>query len=52
MYTALMDSKIIGDPYYRKNDLQYRWVGLEDWSYSRTFAGTFGAELFYGRLEF
>ena len=41
MYTALMANKIIGDPYYRQNDLNYRWVGEDNWTYSRTFTGTF-----------
>ncbi|XP_065941841.1 beta-mannosidase isoform X3 [Magallana gigas] len=37
MYTALMDHKIIQDPYYRDNDIRYRWIGLADWTYSRVF---------------
>ena len=39
MYTALMDHQIIQDPYYRDNDIRYRWIGLADWTYSRTFNG-------------
>jgi hypothetical protein len=29
---------VIGDPYYRYNDVAYRWVAFTDWSYSRRFA--------------
>lgn len=29
---------MIGDPYYRYNDVAYRWVAFTDWSYSRRFA--------------
>ncbi|XP_033733358.1 beta-mannosidase-like [Pecten maximus] len=39
MYTALMGSHdhTIQDPYYRKNDEEYRWISRDDWSYNRTF---------------
>ncbi|KAK6181475.1 hypothetical protein SNE40_009318 [Patella caerulea] len=37
VYTALYDNKIIQDPYYRDNDGKYRWIGLDDWTYSRSF---------------
>ncbi|OWF41123.1 beta-mannosidase-like [Mizuhopecten yessoensis] len=37
MYTALLGSAMIQDPYYRKNDELYRWISRDDWSYSRTF---------------
>ncbi|XP_060074948.1 beta-mannosidase-like [Ylistrum balloti] len=40
MYTALMESNMIHDPYYRKNDEEYRWISRDDWSYSRTFQVT------------
>lgn len=40
MYTALMGNGTIGDPYYRKNDDVYRWIGQDDWMYSRTFTVT------------
>ena len=39
MYTALLDNKNISDPYYRKNDYEYRWIALENWNNSRTFQG-------------
>ncbi|XP_064086358.1 beta-mannosidase-like isoform X2 [Macrobrachium nipponense] len=39
VYTDLMAAGILseGDFYYRFNDLNYRWVAKEDWSYSTTF---------------
>jgi beta-mannosidase len=39
MYTALMDHNVIQDPYYRDNDIKYRWIGQDDWTYSRVFNG-------------
>uniref|UniRef100_A0A8D0H224 Beta-mannosidase n=1 Tax=Sphenodon punctatus TaxID=8508 RepID=A0A8D0H224_SPHPU len=29
------------DPYYRFNDLAYRWISLDNWTYSRTFKTPF-----------
>jgi beta-mannosidase len=26
------------DPYYRANDIAYRWVALDDWAYQRVFS--------------
>ncbi|XP_045208111.2 beta-mannosidase-like isoform X1 [Mercenaria mercenaria] len=40
MYTALIANNTIGDPYYRKNDQLYRWIGQDDWTYTRTFTLT------------
>lgn len=40
MYTALMNAGMIGDPYYRKNDQEYRWIGQDDWTFSRSFTVT------------
>ncbi|XP_062621903.1 beta-mannosidase-like [Saccostrea cucullata] len=37
MYTALINNNVIQDPYYRDNDLKYRWIGRDDWMYSRVF---------------
>jgi len=28
---------ITEDPYYRYNDVLYRWIGLDSWTYSRSF---------------
>ena len=39
MYTALVASGDLGDPFYRDRDTKYRWVSKEDWTYSRTFSG-------------
>jgi len=33
----LMASGVIGDAYYRYNDIEYRWVLFQDWIYSRNF---------------
>ncbi|XP_041374637.1 beta-mannosidase-like [Gigantopelta aegis] len=37
VYTALLSAKMIEDPLYRDNDVKYKWIGREDWIYSRTF---------------
>ncbi|XP_046577124.1 beta-mannosidase-like [Haliotis rubra] len=37
MYTALYNNKLIPDPLYRDNDVKLRWIGREDWTYTRTF---------------
>ncbi|ESO87028.1 hypothetical protein LOTGIDRAFT_183459 [Lottia gigantea] len=37
VYTALIGNKTIGDPYFRDNDVQYRWIGRDDWTYTRLF---------------
>jgi hypothetical protein len=39
VYTDLYKSGVIGDPYYRFNDLAYSWIGYADWIYSKTFSG-------------
>jgi len=30
----LQKAGIIGDPFYRYNDRDYRWISLDDWEYS------------------
>jgi len=35
--TDLWRAGFIGDPYYRYNDITYRWIGLDNWTYSKTF---------------
>ncbi|KAH3701562.1 hypothetical protein DPMN_076550 [Dreissena polymorpha] len=40
MYTALIASGRIGDPYFRMNDKEYGWIGDRDWAYTRTFQVT------------
>ncbi|XP_033097718.1 beta-mannosidase-like [Anneissia japonica] len=37
VHTALMSKGIIGDPYFRFNDLEYRWIVYTNWTFSRTF---------------
>ena len=39
VYTDLMRAGVIGDPYARFNDVNYRWVALDNWTYTRTFNG-------------
>ncbi len=39
IYSDLMRSGILGDPYYRFNDDVYRWVHWEDWTYSTAVNG-------------
>jgi hypothetical protein len=34
-----MGAGILGNPYFRKNDISYSWVGRGDWQYIRTFKG-------------
>ena len=33
-FTDLMAANIIGDPYYRYNDENYRWISRDNWTYS------------------
>ncbi|CAH1246435.1 MANBA [Branchiostoma lanceolatum] len=37
IHTDLMAAGKIGDPYFRFNDVEYRWIAKENWSYSRQF---------------
>jgi beta-mannosidase len=37
IHTDLQRAGIISDPYYRYNDVAYRWIGLDDWTYTRQF---------------
>ena len=39
MYTDLMRAGVIDDPYFRFNDIEYRWVHYDDWTYSTVFEG-------------
>ncbi|KAI1887421.1 hypothetical protein AGOR_G00190120 [Albula goreensis] len=38
VHTALLKQGIIKDPYYRFNDLAYRWISLDNWTYTTTFS--------------
>uniref|UniRef100_A0A9L0KBQ8 beta-mannosidase n=1 Tax=Equus asinus TaxID=9793 RepID=A0A9L0KBQ8_EQUAS len=37
VHTALLQQNLIQDPYYRFNDLNYRWISLDNWTYSKEF---------------
>ena len=39
VHTSLMKANILGDPYYRFNDAVYRWVALDNWTYTKHFSG-------------
>ncbi|KAF1598242.1 Beta-mannosidase, partial [Eudyptes chrysocome] len=41
VHTALHRRGLIQDPYYRFNDMMYRWISLDNWTYSRTFKTPF-----------
>ncbi|KAM9579372.1 beta-mannosidase isoform 1-T1 [Guaruba guarouba] len=41
VHTALHRAGLIQDPYYRFNDVMYRWISLDNWTYSRTFKTPF-----------
>lgn len=34
---SLQKAKVIEDPYVRYRDVEYRWIALTDWTYSRRF---------------
>ncbi|XP_043111548.1 beta-mannosidase isoform X2 [Puntigrus tetrazona] len=38
VHTALRRQGFISDPYYRFNDLAYRWISLDNWTYSTSFS--------------
>lgn len=37
VHSALLQHGYIQDPYYRFNDVSYRWISLENWTYTTTF---------------
>ncbi|GAB1288145.1 Beta-mannosidase [Apodemus speciosus] len=37
VHSALHQRGLIQDPYYRFNDLNYRWISLDNWTYSTEF---------------
>ncbi|XP_050011677.1 beta-mannosidase isoform X3 [Alexandromys fortis] len=37
VHSALYQRGLIQDPYYRFNDLRYRWISLDNWTYSTDF---------------
>ncbi|XP_028824321.1 beta-mannosidase isoform X2 [Denticeps clupeoides] len=38
VHTALQAAEFIQDPYYRFNDVLYRWISLDNWTYSLSFS--------------
>ncbi|XP_054846408.1 beta-mannosidase [Eublepharis macularius] len=44
-HTALLRQGLIQDPYYRFNDLAYRWIALDNWTYSREFQTPFDVSI-------
>ncbi|TSK42171.1 Beta-mannosidase [Bagarius yarrelli] len=38
VHTALQQQQIIEDPYFRFNDLAYRWISLDNWTYTTSFS--------------
>uniref|UniRef100_A0A672HV28 Beta-mannosidase n=1 Tax=Salarias fasciatus TaxID=181472 RepID=A0A672HV28_SALFA len=38
VHSALQQQGYIQDPYYRFNDVSYRWISLENWTYTTTFS--------------
>ncbi|XP_042069280.1 beta-mannosidase isoform X1 [Haplochromis burtoni] len=43
VHSALQQQGYITDPYFRFNDVSYRWIALDNWTYTTTF--TLSAEL-------
>ena len=41
VYSDLMNANVIGDVLYRFNDVKYRWVAKENWTYVLHFKGTY-----------
>ncbi|KAI4572553.1 hypothetical protein MJG53_006053 [Ovis ammon polii x Ovis aries] len=37
VHSALFNKRIIKDPYYRFNNLDYRWIALDNWTYIKKF---------------
>ncbi|XP_075905667.1 beta-mannosidase [Nelusetta ayraudi] len=37
VHSALQQQGFIQDPYFRFNDLLYRWIALDNWTYTTTF---------------
>ncbi|KAG7334223.1 hypothetical protein KOW79_002630 [Hemibagrus wyckioides] len=38
VHTTLQQQHLIEDPYYRFNDLVYRWISLDNWTYTTSFS--------------
>ena len=40
VHSRLFDTGVLQDPYYRFNDMKYRWVATDDWIFTMMFNGT------------
>ncbi|KAI5108220.1 beta-mannosidase precursor, partial [Silurus meridionalis] len=38
VHTTLQQQQLVEDPYYRFNDLAYRWISLDNWTYTTSFS--------------
>ena len=48
IYSDLMSAGILKvDPYYRDNDVLYRWVAYDDWTFERSFKGEFDISILF-----
>lgn len=39
VHTALYNNGTIRDPYFRFNDVKYRWIAYDNWTYTRSLEG-------------
>ena len=39
VHTALYRNGTIMDPYFRFNDVNYRWIAYDNWTYTRSLEG-------------
>lgn len=39
VHTALYKNGTIKDPYFRFNDVNYRWIAYDNWTYTRSLEG-------------
>ena len=39
VHTALYENGTIMDPYFRFNDVKYRWIAYDNWTYTRSLEG-------------
>ncbi|KAK2826701.1 hypothetical protein Q5P01_020915 [Channa striata] len=37
VHSALQQQRVIQDPYFRFNDVSYRWIAFDNWTYTTTF---------------
>ncbi|XP_031733269.1 beta-mannosidase-like isoform X1 [Anarrhichthys ocellatus] len=40
VHSALQQQGYIQDPYFRFNDVSYRWIAFDNWTYTTTFTGS------------